>query len=157
VPHLREKDRQDEQRADTGHDVHQRGIHVVRPEELDRAEGDAAEEKAGPDGQRLSRVRHHPHQPEGQDQGGERQDAARHRAELHFGQTGDRTQGSYGVAQASERHGGRVGEQAEHRGLEWGEAEPDHHRGSDGDGSARAARSLQQRPEGESDQQQLEP
>ena len=156
APDLAEKEGQHQQGYDAADDIDQCGVHEIRPEELDAAEGDAADQQAGPDREGLPGGAEYAHQPEGQHQGGDGQDAADHGAEIRLRQAGDGDQGAHGIAQPAVGHRGGVGDEAEHGGLERRETEPDHHGAGDRDGSAASARAFEQCAEGEGDQQHLQ-
>ncbi len=96
------------------------------------------------------------HQPEGDEDGDEGELPAGHggKGELieaaHCGKRHDRG------ADGAERHRGRVGDQVEHGSVEGREAEAHHHRAGDSHRRPEAGGALDDRPEGEGNQQHLQ-
>ena len=70
-------------------------------------------------------------------------------------EAGDSGEGDDGNADGAEGYGRGVGEQADGRGVEGGEAEADHHGCGDGYGSAEAGAAFDEGSEGEGDEQRL--
>ena len=129
----------------------------VGDEELRRRERNAGHGQGRPDLSRFLEAAISPDQPEGDDEGEERQLPADHGAELANVEPGDAGQGDDGRAQRPEGHRRGVGDEREPGGGERGEPEPYEDGRGHGHRRPEAGRALEEGPEGEGDQQQLQP
>ena len=129
---------------------------MIGPVVLHRGERPAGDEQGGQHFPRAPPGGHRPYQPDRQNQRKWRQNPPRHRAQLRFRQCRHGSQDADGVTDRPPRHGGSIGEEAQHCGLKWREPQPDQERASDGDRCAAAARAFQKGPKTERDQHGLQ-
>ncbi len=147
-----------QEREDRGHDVDEARIVplVVGPVELHRCESAPAHDERGQHLERLLPPHHGDDQPGRQDEREGGQNPADHGVEVRDGEPGDPVQDPDRVAHAAPRHRRRVGEQAQHRRLEVREPESDEERARDRHRCASAPAALEEGPEAECDEDDLE-
>ena len=129
---------------------------MIGPEPLGRGERTADDQDRGKDLECFFPAYHGPHQPEGNDHGGDRKDAPDHRVEIALVQRGHSRQGVHGRADGAPGHRRSVGNQIEGRGLKRLEAKTDHKSAGDGDRRTEPSAAFNERAEAERHEQELQ-
>src|SRR5215213_447143 len=158
VPGLPEAQQHDQgqDRGHRGHDVDQPGAVEVGHQELHDRERQAGGQAGRPHLAGPAEAGHGGHQPEGDDHREERQLAADHGRQLVQGQAGDAGQGDERGADGPEGDRGGVADQRQAGRGQGLEPEPDEHGRADGDRRAEPGGALDEGPEAEGDQQDLD-
>src|SRR6266403_976479 len=118
---------------DAGDNVHKIAVHVIGPEPLCGGEGATDDQDGRKDLKGFPPTDHRADQPERNDDGGDRKNAADHGAEVTFIQRGDDRERMDGSADSAPSHRRGVGDEVERGGLKGSKSKADHESSGDGD------------------------
>ncbi len=136
--------------------VHQIGSDKVAHDELRDTEAEAGRQAGRPYFHHLLAAGHGPDEPEGHDEGEDRQLPSHHGAEGHFRKSRHLGQGDDGDAEGAVGDGRRVADEGQAGCLEGPEAEADEHGSGNGDRRAEARSTFDEGAEAEADEEQLD-